>query len=361
MLPGEDSGLVKSGGRPDYKIEIKNPDGSLRSIIRFKSADDENKLRGFGVHGFVLDEAARGFREGAFISVQTTVTETQGIGIIISTPNGRGWFYKYYQRGVKNYSDGTPKFSLDNPDPYPEWFSVRMPTHMNPMIDLKVIEMKRRTMSEDMFRQEYLAEFIAESAGVFRKISACERGSLELPVAGKHYVLGVDLAKLKDYTVITVMRRDTRHVVYHERFNKISWELQKARILEIAKRYNMAVVVVDSTGVGDAIYEDLQRSQVAVFPYKISGNEQKKLLVERTRVAMENTRISFPAGSRECPSLFQLREELENFEYKFTPSGIMTYSAPSGQHDDCVISLCLAVLLCDQEMQRYRYLQLRGI
>ena len=35
-------------------------------------------------------------------------------------------------------------------------------------------------------------------------------------------------------------------------------------------------------------------------------------------------------------------DELESFEYSVTDSGNVRTSAPSGQHDDCVVALALA-------------------
>lgn len=37
-----------------------------------------------------------------------------------------------------------------------------------------------------------------------------------------------------------------------------------------------------------------------------------------------------------------LTDELRRYEYEYTGGGRLTYSAPSGFHDDCVIALALA-------------------
>ena len=37
-----------------------------------------------------------------------------------------------------------------------------------------------------------------------------------------------------------------------------------------------------------------------------------------------------------------LTDELRRFEYALSPSGAITYAAPAGYHDDCVIALALA-------------------
>ena len=42
------------------------------------------------------------------------------------------------------------------------------------------------------------------------------------------------------------------------------------------------------------------------------------------------------------PNLPVLVEELKRFQYEILPSGAVRLGAPSGAHDDCVISLALA-------------------
>jgi hypothetical protein len=37
-----------------------------------------------------------------------------------------------------------------------------------------------------------------------------------------------------------------------------------------------------------------------------------------------------------------LTDELKRYEYKITANGNITYNAPGGYHDDCVIALALA-------------------
>ena len=44
-----------------------------------------------------------------------------------------------------------------------------------------------------------------------------------------------------------------------ERFNLISWTVQVDRIKEVAKRFDVQTIVVDQTGVGDPIVEQLHK------------------------------------------------------------------------------------------------------
>jgi len=214
--------------KADLRIALLRPDGDEHSVIEFKSGDNDDSLRGFGVNFFVMDEAARCKYESA-VSVMTTVTQTMGKGIFISTPYARNWFYEWYQRGEKFFEDGSPKYASPEEDEWKQWFSIRMPTWTNPHVPLESIRHMRQNLPEDVFRQEVAAQFLEDSAGVFRGVRDCVKGVLQPFTAGHRYVMGVDLAKLKDYTVLTVMDVNTKHVVYHERFNKISWKHSTTR------------------------------------------------------------------------------------------------------------------------------------
>jgi hypothetical protein len=298
----------------ELKIELMNG-----SVIDFKSGEHPESLEGFAVDRFVLDEAAK-MRQEVWDSHRTTLTATLGKGWIISTPLGRNWFYDMYLRGQD---------TLDK-----DFKSFRFVTEDNPYVTKEEIETARRTMPQDAFRQYYLAEFLEDSAGVFRKISQCIEGDFEEAKPNHNYCIGVDLAKYQDYTVLFVIDELTRHIVYFDRFSQVDWSLQKQRIYDLAHRYNKARVLVDSTGVGDPIYEDLRKLGINVYGYKFTS-VSKQQLVERLITSIENKTITFPR-------IPELIGELESFEYEIGQSGHIKYSAPEGMHDDCVISLALA-------------------
>lgn len=332
--------------KADLTLILLQPDGSERSRVVFKSADNEDTLRGYGVNFFVLDEAARCSYE-SWVSIRTTTTQTMGRGIIISTPKGRGWFYDLFQLGDKTIVDDPSQ------DEYPEYWSIRMPTWANPFVPVESIRQMKRDMPEDVFRQEVAAEFLLESAGVFKGIKDCIKGILEPPQRGHNYVMGVDLGRLRDFTVLTVWDRERRHMVAYERFNQLDWSIQYHRIIELARQYR-ALCVMDSTGIGDPIVAAIVNSGVAVEPYKIGGSTAKQQLIEKLRVSIERQHISFP----NVPILVR---ELQNYEYKVTTNGVVKYSAPSGFHDDCVISVALANTLLDIPPFKYKYRNVRGV
>ena len=98
----------------------------------------------------------------------------------------------------------------------------------------------------------------------------------------------------------------------------------------------MRVLILRGAGkafAAGADLEEMQRRAPGLLEgLKFSAFEKQKLM-EGLRNAIQTGKIGFPDGP--------IALELEAFEYEYTRSGVR-YSAPSGQHDDCVIALALA-------------------
>jgi hypothetical protein len=144
---------------------------------------------------------------------------------------------------------------------------------------------------------------------------------------------GIDLAKSHDWTVIIGLDRDGS-VAYFDRFQK-DWKQTSEAIMQLNR---LIPVMIDSTGVGDAITENLQRHFNAMEGFKYTA-QSKQQLMELLASSIQQGAIGFPDNV--------IREELDIFEYQFTASGVK-YNAPSGFHDDCVNALALAVKCKDK-------------
>lgn len=288
-------------------------------ITEFKSTDNYDSLRGEGVSFMVIDEAALIPAEAWHEVLRPTLSDTRGRAIIVSTPKGRNWFYHLWMRGKD------PAFS--------DYASFRFPTSSNPYIDEEEVEEAKSTLPADAFHQEYEAEFLEESAGVFRNFRSCINGKLESPKPGHAYVIGFDVAKHTDFSVLTCFDLQEKRVVAFDRFNQIDYRVQLERVEQMVESYNNASVLMDSTGVGDPILEQLEERHIEVEGFKFH-NQSKQQLIENLAVMLEKKQICFP----DIPVLIN---ELEMFQYEMTRSGSIRYSAPDGMHDDCVISLAL--------------------
>lgn len=288
------------------------------SNIQFKTADNPVSLLGKGIDFLVIDEAARIKDDIWHRYLRRTLLDHKGGAIFISTPHGKNYFYELWLKG--NDSDQI------------EFQSWQFPTSANPLIDPLELRKAENDVPDLIWRQEYLAEFLEAANQVFRNITNCIRGELEQPIRQKWYVLGVDLAKYQDFTVLSVLDQNG-HLVYWDRFNQLDWGFQKTRIKGVAAKYN-AQVIIDSTGLGDPIYDDLYNAGLNVEGFRITS-ASKRQLIENLSMQLEQGQISFP-------KIDQIINELQAFECNIGASNNLQYSAPCGFFDDCVISLALA-------------------
>lgn len=341
--------------RNEMTYSLRRLDGREHSLIEFRSADNPSSLRGEGVAACVVDEAGYWGR-ASYESVWTTLTRTRGLLRVISTPKGRNWFYDEWVKG-------TPQMR----EKHPEYASYRLPTASNPFIPRESIEEARRNMPEDVFRQEFEAEFLDESAGVFRNITACQTAQMySAPLSGHRYAIGVDWAKHNDYSVFVVGDLATRAVCHIERHNQIDWSanINKARVL--ANRWNNASLLMDSTGVGDVPFDELSSVYPRTYGYSISTNAAKVALIQKLQFAFEGAEIAIPKASdqnrAESRALAQvLEDEIRMYSVTQSAQGRFQYSAPEGYHDDCVIALALLNWQFAQPTQRYAARSMSGV
>ena len=146
---------------------------------------------------------------------------------------------------------------------------------------------------------------------------------------GLPVIWGIDLAKSVDWTVCIAL--DAGGAVC--RFERWQGPWQ-ATIPRIVRLVGDTPALVDSTGVGDPVLEELQTDgRINFRGYKFTA-PSKQQLMEGLAVAIQQQEISYPDGA--------IVSELEDFEYQYTRTGVR-YGAPEGMHDDCVTALALAV------------------
>lgn len=296
---------------------IRTPYGSF---LECKSADSPQGFLGEEIDLLIIEEAAKISRSVFENYLYPTTSSRQGKIIYISSPWGKDWFHDQYIRAK------TDKTSWSG-----FWTSKE-----NPHFPIEEWDRARDKLPEDVFRQNYLAEFLDDAASVFRGIDKVIRKDiLRDAKGGRLYTLGVDLGKHKDFTVLTMIDNASHCVVFWDRFKKIDWKFQKMRIKAAAKRYNNAKIIIDSTGLGDPIYDELSEEGLFVDEYTFSSSSKERL-IKKLSIDIEQQNIFIPANEI-------LIDELRGFGYTITEkSRRIAYSAPEGMHDDCVISLALA-------------------
>ena len=314
--------LVRVVGRMPSRVEFDLKAGPCR--VWFLIADNPDSIRGFGFQGLVIDEAAAIPVDVWNYALRPTLAQTLGWGVFISTPAGRNWFYDMFTRGVERQ---------------PGFRSFTFPSNVSPYFPAQEWEEARRTLPEDVFRQEYMAEFLEDSAGVFRGVDGClihgETLNGQHSTLNSQVVVGCDIAKHTDWTVLVAIDAKTGRCLEMERFNQLDWPLQRERIAAFVKRWR-ARLVMDATGVGDPVFDDLCRVLPQVEGFRITA-QTKRELVQGLMVAVEQRRVSWPAAWD------VMTAEMKRYEYEIGPTGQVSYSAPAGYHDDSVMALALAV------------------
>lgn len=314
------------------------------SVLRIKSADNPKQLKGDAGDLLIVEECGDMDEEvwpkylEPFISQTRPQTGQKGNVLFIGNASAKGsWFHRGWSKWA--YTAGG---NWEDPEHCSWWIPTAIEKDgqiigsANPgIIEVSELERIKANNSERVWRQEWLAEFLAGTGEVFRNISLCVADTQQGPQARHYYYIGVDLAKHQDWTVLTVIDANTFEVVHIDRFNQIDYPLQKLRIFEEARRWNNATIWIDATGVGDPIFDDLQRMGLDVQPYKFS-NASKKSLIEKLSIYIEHAKIKIPNH----PDLIR---ELELYTYEITGTGNTRYGAPNGEHDDMVTSLALAV------------------
>lgn len=307
-------GYVVRKNETELYVEFKN--GSILSI---HGADNPDSLRGIDFKGVVLDE-------WAFINPSVWEEIIRPIiaqsvdrwAMFIFTPNGRNHAFEYWIRQKDN----------------PEWGRYELDAEHSQIIPQTELDKIRIEIPHRVYAQEFMCVFGDDSSGVFKGVDQCVYGQYEPKQPNFSYVTGVDLAKHEDYTVIKTLCRETRHFVSSRRFNHLEWSVQKEAIIDEVKKYD-SLCVVDATGVGDPIAEDLIRAGINVKPFKITG-ANKKELIDRLAVSIEQRLITFPADEETV-------NELKSYSYFLSDAGNIKFGSPSGMHDDTVISMALAV------------------
>ncbi len=288
--------------------------------VQCKSAENPESLLGEEIDLIIVDEAARIPKNVYETYIYPTTTSRKGKTIFISTPFGQNWFYTKWME-CKTSPDGQA-FQFKSKD--------------NPYFPAEEWERAKQKLPQQVFNQEYEASFLPDAAAVFRGIDEIIKDNCESDViSGHRYVMGVDLGKHEDFTVLTVIDKYNNNTVYWDRFKDIEYPFQKARIKATALRYNNARIIVDSTGVGEPIQEDLAREGLFVDDFRFT-NQSKKELVEKGSIFIEQKNVWIP--NKEI-----LIDELKSFGYQLTDSGNVIYRAPQGLHDDAVFSFLLAI------------------
>jgi hypothetical protein len=218
-----------------------------------------------------------------------------------------------------------------------DWQSFKYTTYDNPHIKTKEIDEAKSSLPKAAFEQEYMANPAENAANPFG-IDFIRQNISQI---SNHNATcyGIDLAKSYDYTVILGFDHNG-NVCHLDRFQS-DWATTKQKIRQL----DNVPKLIDATGVGDPIVEELQREDHLIEGFKFTSTSKQQLM-EGLVTSIQQNAIKYPDGI--------IVDELSIFEYLYTAHGVK-YSAPNGMHDDCVCALALAnkIFIKSQSFGKY--------
>jgi len=312
--------------------------------IIFRSFDDPDNARGHSADGVVIDEC--GFVKSMVFHqiIQPMLSDVGGWFWGMGTPNGRNWFCRECSKADDRLN--AISWQIPTLGCYIEnGLLVRKPHPLeNPEFPWLELVDRFETTPQDIFKQEYLAEFLENEGVVFRNIKPCLNAPLDTKPKdheGHTLVAGADWGKQQDFTVISIGCKTCKTEVALDRYNKIDYAFQRKRIIELLNKWHSPSLLPERNAMGEPVIEQLMREGVKI----ILGPDDKH--------GFQTTAVSKPPLIEDLALTFEREEwqwldirvatlELEAYERKLNPiTARSTYGAPTGLHDDTVMARAL--------------------
>ena len=292
--------------------------------IKVKTASDADTLRGDYADFLVLDECALLAADAWDKVGAPMLLDNDGDAWFISTPLRHNWFFHLYQ---KAQADTTGR-----------WAAITFTSLDNPYLSRVALDEIASDLTEEAYRQEILAEFLEGEGSVFRNITAnltAPANAQPIDHYGHRIVMGVDWAQKNDFTALCVLCSDCRCEVALDRFNKIEWAFQRARLETLAKKWGVRHIEAEENSIGSPNIEALRREGLPVVSFTTTAASKPPLI--------QSLALSFERNECKWLNMPVATAELEAYESKVNATTQrVSYSAPDNFHDDTVIARALA-------------------
>lgn len=198
-------------------------------------------------------------------------------------------------------------------------------------------------MGTDSFQQEYECSFADEAVNFYPWGLIVQ--SVDDELTGQHlpndlqYVIGIDIAKKIDKTVVTVSSIDDEtgiRTIYKTYESRDTYADQTAAMSRLIKDIKPSRVTVDATGVGAVIAEALQSE----FGGTIEPVVFTAALKEKWATAFKG---DLQTGRIRIPRKRELMDEIHSVERRKSEAGNYIFKAREGKHDDYYWSAMLSL------------------
>jgi phage FluMu gp28-like protein len=323
--------------RKAWCVKIQKLQFYFRNLSRILllSALSMDKIRGYTAHGVLIDEMAF-IKEDEKLLLNVLypmLSTTDGFMICSSTPWGiNSMFYKVCHD--PNWSHHVATWE----DAYREGLYSKTFVET----ELKAL----RESNPQQFKIEYECEFIPDMDSWLSQdlIARCVDGDLEYFEYGEHlegsFWVGVDLGKHQDYSVVAVLEEVEEGVLNLIHLKRFPLETSYASVIGYLKGIcdtfkTVNQILIDQTGVGEAVVEDAVSAGLPAQGITLTMQNKEQVMTYLKNV-MEKNALKLPYDR-------ELLHELNVEKFELSKSGHITFTHPSGTHDDMLWALALAV------------------
>lgn len=346
--------LIRKSNATAMEVTLTNG-----SVVMYKSAESGQNLRGNTVKKagiLCIDEAAY-ITKDLFYEVLLPFTNVYHSTIIMtSTPRFReGLFYDCYNDGLNKDDESTITLNWCDYD-------------LSKYLPQELLDTYKKSMPNNAFRSEYLAEFIDADGSVFSGYRECVGQTTE--DTKEEIVISIDWGSGTggDDTSLCFSQYLNGKVQIQKLlyFNKANAQETINIIISQVKRllkegYKDITVVTEANSIGEVFYQllsdainDLEEqytqgnrySDINITSQKVTTTQKTKdKWVKQLQVCFEQQKIVLPQDDK-------MLLELSAYECHISPNGLPSYenSSPS-IHDDILISMMIGV------DKHYRYVK----
>ncbi len=295
-------------------------DGGVVEVWSFDSNEDAGRGRRYdwvfvdeaGLIGDLLNKWR--------LALRATLLAKQGRAVFYGTPKGAKSDFVQLYRAAESDETGL-------------WRGLRRRTLDNPYIDPDEVERARREMPPEQFAQEFEAVPMDDGSTPLTVdvIAAAIGERSSHPTA----VWGIDLARSGDWCWMIGLD-EWGNWTESERW-QAAWSVSKRKIANILKAKG-GLAIVDATGIGDVIVDDLLNAGVERLERFVFTEAKRRHLIEGVIVGLHNKRHRIPGLEHGG----QLKRELEALQVEWR-NGKPFYEVPPSIHDDGLMALGLAI------------------
>lgn len=335
----------------------------IGSFIRRQTAHPRAAIEGRTYHLMLIDECQDADERVVNKSIGPMGASTNASMVFIGTPSyHKGVFYKTIQMNKRQATKRGARQNHFEAD----WKEV---SRWNPNYAKFVRkEMLRLGEDSDEFRLSYRLHWLLDRGMFTTSERLDELGDKSMEVVHSWHkspvVVGIDPARKKDSTIVTVVWVDWDHpdefgycehrVLNWLDLSGVGWEEQYARITDFLANYLVYAIAVDEGGLGDPVISRLRvlMPHVEIHGVASDRSTQSKRW-KNLKELLDRGKVGWPAHAktRRLKVWKRFSQQMEDLELKFEgPYVVAQAPKATDAHDDYADSLALACIL-SQEYQ----------